>query len=496
MPPSTTGFVPQNAGPLRAPLLNDDHWPARGVEGVFVCLPKPLAGMGTLRQLQGIAAGLREMTRSRSVETGYVGPAIADADPLLSEPYETVESSRSVPGTFRQVTSAFTAVFGRIAKKRLQRVAILCMGYTAFGPESVKRALEANRRQSGDSGPETVSVLVIDSAYPDTDRQEVALDADGWPTSRFYSPGFCSDGQVKTFFLLTSSYLYDLGLLNARAPEGLAGASVVAPPYTESYLSELTSDGERGRRDGLGAIARQLPGMAHFKESDRLVPLVSSDIWSSSAVDVWMTREEHRSCLQGTESILRALVRTAGRLDRRIWVPIDTAGADFARGLGIADLVVAGSTSAVEPAARVVLSPYRGLSQKDHSRLLGAADVAISRTGGQANSTCVLGLSMTPNVVVDMPAMGYMQSELTSVFMTHDVSVSSSGEVCCQRLQSPLAWRACWDWSKEALADLFETALTDVEERRRRARRAYDAFFELKRLSRGNVFSILDSMIR
>jgi hypothetical protein len=415
---------------------------------------------------------------------------------MLSEPYEPVESSGSVPGTYRQVTAAFTAVFSRVAEKRLQRVAVVCMGYTAFGPESVKRALEAHQRQTGDSGPESVSVLVIDSAYPDTDRQEVELDADGWPKSRFYSPGFRSDGRVKIFFLLTSSYLYDPGLLNARAPRGLAGVSVVAPPYTDSYLSELTSDGERGRRDGLGATARQLPGMAHFRKSDRLVPLVSSDIWSYSAVDVWMTREEHWSCLQGTESILRALVRTAGRLDRRIWVPVDTAGADFARGLGIAGLVVVSSLNEIDPTARVVLSPYRGLSQKNHSRLLGAADVAISRTGGQANATCVLALSMTPNVVVDMPAMGYMQSELTSVFMTHDVGVFSSGEVCCQRLQSALAWRARWDWSEEVLASLFETALTDVEERRRRARRAYDAFFELKRSPRGNVFSILESMIR
>ncbi len=484
-------FVPESVGVLRAAPLSRDHLVGAAVQGIYVCLPKPLAGMGTNRQLQGVVAGVKAMTASSGIDFGFIGPAIPGADPCLEHPLAEIPAADTVAGSYRRATAAFTAALRQLEDRGLRRLAVLCMGYTAYGPESLKRAVRAVREE-GRRGPERLDVFIIDSAYPDTDRKESALDAEGWPASRFYTPAFQSDETIRISFLLTSAYDYNAALLNQRCPEGLTGVSVVAPPYTDDYLAELEADGDSARARGVGVLSTLFPEVAGIAPEDLLVPLVSSDVWSEDAVGVWMTREAHRSCTRGTESIARALVMVSGRVGRRIWMPIDTAGADFLIGLAIDGLRVSDPGKPIGTEAAVVLVPYRGLPQSAHTTLLGAAHLAVSRTGGQANATCVLGLTKTPNVVIDMPACGYMQSELTSLFMTHSADVTLAGGVSCEPLPSPLGWRGAWHWSPEDLAELLESALIDISERGQRSEHAIAAFHELKRSTFGSVFGILE----
>ncbi len=489
-------FVPQNVGPIGTPPFEEVLANRSPIDGVFVCLPKPLAGMGTKRQLQGIIAGLESLCAEHALPLGYIGPAMKGFGHTLATPYADVAPAKTVAGSYRAVVAAFEAAFHRMAGAQLERIALLCMGYTAYGPESVKRALRSFETGGGKQAPKQITTCVVDSAYPDTDQAESDLDAEGWPTSRFYTPGFEGTHRVQTLFLLTSAYDYTVSLLNARAPKGLAGASVVFPPYTDEYLAELARWGREGKERGLGSAARHLPGFAVKAREDLLVPLVSSDIWGEEAVDVWMTREEHRSCVEGTRNIASALVQVARRLGRRIWMPIDTAGAEAVAAMGIEGLaIVSGEASSEIPKEPLLLSPYRGLSQPDHTRLLGAADLAISRTGGQANSTVVLTFARTPNLVVDMPAEGYMQSELTSLFVTHDATVTPTGEVTCTKRATPLAWRGQWRDAPDDLAEVMADALTNPTERERRTSAAIAAFDQLRASIKGNVFRIVRQLI-
>lgn len=495
MTPPRLDFVPQNVGLVATPPFEEALATPDSIDGVFVCLPKPLAGMGTKRQLQGIIAGLESLCRERALPLGYIGPAMEGFGPTLAAPYAEVAPADTVAASYKAVVFAFEAAFQRMADAGLKRIALLCMGYTAYGPESAKRALCAFEERTGRRAPERIVTCVVDSAYPDTDSEESDIDIDGWPTSRFYSPAFESTDRLRTLFLLTSAYDYTVSLLNARAPRGLAGASVVFPPYTDEYLGDLERWGREGKTRGLGPVADQLPGGSAMGPDDLLVPLVSSDIWGEEAVGVWMTREEHDSCIKGTQHIGTALVQVARRLNRRIWMPIDTAGARAMESMGIDGLRILGREGTTPPPGGVLVSPYRGLSQPDHTRLLGAADLAISRTGGQANATVVLTFAKTPNLIVDMPGVGYMQSELTSLFVTHDASVAPSGEVTCTEKARPLAWRGRWCDPPGDLAEAIIDALANAEERDRRTAAAKAAFEQLRTSTKGNVFHIIRKLI-
>ena len=144
----------------------------------------------------------------------------------------------------------------------------------------------------------------------------------------------------------------------------------------------------------------------------------------------------------------------------------------------------------VPDGARLVVSPYHDIPQMDHARLLGAADLALSRTGGQANASAVLALARTPNVVMDLPACGYMQSELTSRVMTHRLSVDEAGLLGAELRPDPLGWQLHWTWDSERIHDTLREALTSREAQEARRSAAHRAFHQLSDSPEGNLFHI------
>jgi hypothetical protein len=462
-----------SGGARRAAAWSPRERPEAPAEAVVICLPKPLAGKGTARQLAQAWAGLRPRVEGAGgVEVHYVGPPLHGVEiDEVPAPLATVRSAADVSDTYRHVSYAMRQALGLLAERGLRRVAVVAMGYTAFGPEAVHRAVA--ELAAGGAGM-SVTVLLVDSAYPDTDGESESLDAGGWPVSRFHAPAYRSSDRVRTVFLLTSAYRYDPAIVDPRAPRGMEGVAVIAPPYPDAYVERVTRLGARAR-------AAAAPG-------DLIVPLVSSDIWSPESVGAWMTAEQYETVTAGTRAVLTALVHVARRRNRRIRVPLDTAAAAFVAREPIAGVALDGSAGAGEP---VLLRPYRDLSQDEHTRLLASADLAVSRTAGQANATVVLALARTPNLVIDMPARGYMQSERTSLAFTHDVGIDERGELVATPRARPLGWRAEWSWPSDRMAGLIGEILDDAGERDRRTSAAAEAFHALRAAPDGSLFAAL-----
>lgn len=496
-PPRTAASSLPHRSPHRAPYRSVPPWRTRDharppVDAVVMCLPRPLAGLGTSRHLAQIAAGLEALPES-GPQRVYVGPPQDAEGPgahRLREPFVPVGPADSTPAAYRVVTRALEQAFERLVHRGCRRVCVLSMGYTALGPEGVARARDRLRERTGDPAPHAL-VCVVDSAWPDTDEPDHRLDGNGWPLGRFYTPAYESRPGVSVAFFLTSAYGFDPVCLGERMPRGLCGVSVITPPYHESYHRFLRQTAEYARQEGLAVLHPDLPPLRLFREGDRLVPLVSSDIWDPQDTRDWMTPDEYETVTRGTRVLLEALVTEARRRRCRIFVPIDRAGDDFARNARIEGVATGGR---VPDGAPVITVPYRGLSQAAHTRLLALSDLALSRTGGQANATAVLSLVRTPNLVMDLPARGYMQSEITSRCMV-DGPVPDPADaptsVRFEPLAEPLGWRVHWSWSPQRVAETLREALDGDVERRRRARAAEQAFLSLHRDPHGNLLRIV-----
>ncbi len=488
MPPEG---LPETVGRLKVPRWTPETWHRTPGDSVIICLPTALAGKGTERQLEQAAATFVRRLGGEGMPFAYVGAPVDCKLAELEAPLATIKPfEKGVPGIYRAVTAAFENAFKTLYDRGSRRPVVVSMGYTAYGPEAIRRAIEA----LAESGCHMEAIVcLVDSTYPDTDTLETRTDAAGWPESRFFGPAYRSTTAVRTLFFVTSAYGYDPALLNRRAPGGLDGVAVIAPPYSDEYVDRIERAANEGKQTGLGPVAEFLPGFHRRGSEDLLIPIVGSDIWSPDAVGAWMTSQQHDSCLAGTRVIVEALVGVAEQAGSTVWVPIDVAGADYMRELKLPSVVVLPNGETGD--ARVVLSAYRDLCQEHHARLLGAADVAVSRTGGQANSTVVLALARTPNVVVDMPACGYMQSEQSSSAMTHEISVDDSGRVVYEQKPRPLGWLAHWTWSPERIQQQIADALLSEEQRRERPRNANRAYRELSGSRGGNLFRIVEHLL-
>jgi hypothetical protein len=458
-----------------------------GADAVLVSAPKPLAGLGTSSQLVGVCDGLRRLARSNACRIGYVGPPLAGADPLLAAPFIAMEPTGSTQEIYRRCESAFTAAFTLLANAGCRRIVLACMGYTAFGPEAAKRAFR--RVRSADL--EQLLLLIVDSAFPDRDEPEVGIGRAGYPLGRFHEAAYAPDPGVRTAFLLTSAYRYDPAILTARAP-AVSWVGLIAPPYTEGYIDALRNAGAKRRAGGTGELPDILPELCSYRAGDLLIPFVSSDIWSPTAIDAWMTRDQYQTVLTGTTTVLRGLQLVARRQGCRVFVPIDAAVLQILD-RRFDDILLASSRG--YPGG-VRLVPYESLSQADHARLLGTADLAVTRTGAQANAFAVLSLVKTPSVVMDLPAAGYMQSELASAAVESRISISGDGVVRAVARERPTAWFTRWTWPASMFAEVINRILEDATESARRAEAARKAFLELFNSADGNLFAILERLAR
>jgi hypothetical protein len=477
------GLIPKRIHRLD-PLLDGSYWASIKPDAIVVCLPKPLAGEGTRRQLQGVAAGLRDCSKP----VYYIGPAVDEGPEFLASPAVEIRQTTAIPETFEAVYDGFVRFLSTLLPESTRSLLILSMGYTAFCPEAFKRA----RQVAGYSG--RAICCVVDSAFPDTDNPNAATSGNGWPECRFYPQAYRSSKLLEVVFLLTSAYDYEPRILEQRIPEGITGVAVIAPPYANDYVARITEISRLAKRDRFRPESL-VPAMTGFQDTDLIVPLVSSDIWSPDSVGSWMSAEQFETCTVGTVKLVCALEKVSRRMARRIWMPIHSSGARFLLGNvpdGVA--VVLDSAGDFDHKTRVVAAGYDYIPQDDHTSLLSMADVVLCRTAGQSNASVVLALSKTPSIVLDMPARGYMQSELTSLFVTHDVDVDGDGRVMAKHKESPLGWRLAWSDSDERIATTIAAALEDPSTARSRAANASRAFESLYGCESRNLLSIIGAM--
>ena len=491
--------IPRRLPPDRAERLEVEGWDAPPAQAVTVLLARPLAGMGTARQLEQAFAGLTPLLARGDVRLDYVGPPAPEGI-VLPPATVTIPVADEVPATFKLVTAALEAHLGALVRDGVRRALLVSMGYTAFGPEALKRAM-ASLARSEEGRALEVELLIVDSAFPDTDEEDHRLDDEGWPLGRFYTPAYAATARSRVWFLITSAYDYDLDMLHARTPPGLTGVGIISPPYTDAYVVGLAARASEARREGRAGLAARLTGRVaaidRLRDDALVVPIVSSDVWSPSHVGAWMSPEEHETCTGGTRAVLEALVSLSEELGRPVYVPVDRAGAAcFAANAPAGVSACVNPGDAPSPGARVVLGGYRNLPQDDHARLLAVADLAVSRTGGQSNAAVVLAMTGVPNVVMDMPARGYMQSELTSFFTTHEIHTLEDGALEARPLAQPLGWWTRWDTSATHVRDLLREALTVRGEREARADAARRAYTDLLAAPWGNFLHIVDVMTR
>ena len=97
---------------------------------------------------------------------------------------------------------------------------------------------------------------------------------------------------------------------------------------------------------------------------------------------------------------------------------------------------------------------------------------------------------------MDMPARGYMQSELTSFFTTHEIHTLEDGALEARPLAQPLGWWTRWDTSATHVRDLLREPRALRGEREARADAARRAYTDLLAAPWGNFLHIVDVMTR
>ncbi len=466
---SGRGQLPDHVDLARWPT---GQLPSGMCDSVIVTLPKPLSGFGTSRQLDCLADGLND----RGIAFSYVGSPLTEGPSAMTDPLVAVPPTNTYAETYSANTSAMRTAFEALAAQGSRHPLVIAMGYTSFGPAAARAAWRAV------PSVESTSIVMVDSALPDGLSDDV--DETG-PASRFYRPEYRSEPGFATYFAITSAYDYEPRILIDWVPP-VAAIKVVAPPYSQSYIESLEAAGHRARDEGLAAVP-SLGALDDLADRDLLIPLLSSDIWSPSAVGVWMTQPQYETVVRGTEAVLAAVEAVAQERHCRIAVPMD---ASLLNAMPDIEESLTGSSSEVG----AYLVPYENLPQAEHAAMIALADLVIGRTGGQANAFAVAALVGTTTLVVDMPALDYMHAVLSSAPVTIDVRVSATGAVNITPAARPLGYRASWDDAPEVIAATINGALSDPADRAARADNARSAFLALRQGS-GDLFSIIQQSL-
>ena len=473
------------------PNLEMEKWKSKDkVDTIILHLPKPLAGKGTARQLEQASFGMTDLMKT--IDVFYIGPRIKNSSSLLSQPFEEVMPGKNNPEVFSKVYEALEKAVNRLYLKGKRHLGFACFGYVMFGTEALRRILNQFNKDKQHDEKLTAVAAVIDSAYPDTEEINFQLDGQGRPLSRFYNPGYISTEYLDTFFLMTSAYPFNLDILNARKPKGMTGSSIVTLPYTQDYINLLMDKGATPKEDAINLLKGKIIGFENIDTDDIIIPLLSSDIWDSNSIGKWMTEREYKTCTQGTLNIIKALAKVAYLLNKRVFLPIDESALNLIKSVKLENTFFGDKLSKL-PA--LYICPYKDLPQEDHTIMIASSDIAIGRTGGQANATAVAMLSKKPYLVIDMPHYNYMQSYLTSLSMIRDIECDNDHELISRKKQIPYCWRGFWFWDENKIADTIMEMLTNYKESKRRADKAFDTLLNMYKNSHTNFFKIFQKLI-
>jgi hypothetical protein len=336
----------------------------------------------------------------------------------------------------------------------------VCCGYTSYGLFALKRAVQEINDAHPDD-PFSGNIIIQDSSFPDTDTFNTDLDEQGYPTSRFYGPAYQSLPHLRIAFTLNGAVPFDVSL-SKRAPRECVNLMTTFP-FTPRYMRRWQDERRRTQSEARKLLDGVLPQWDKIQPDDRIVPLLASGgCWEESSVGKWMTAEQYDTVLQGTNTLVQALVQVAQEHAQQIVLPIIRQGGQYILSASLQGVYpIEQRQSASEPGLFVL--PYDTVPQPLFANLILSSDLVVNRAV-QANSFAETILAHVSQVVLTIPGAGYMDAELMAQslergHLRHNQSVAQINEELT-RLLTDHTYR---DQRVNSLWAIFQNMFTSTE---------------------------------
>ncbi len=388
----------------------------RQAEIILRVVPVALAGGGPVTKTILFDEWLETLANKTRIPVRRIGVA-ADRPDFVDErmtgkfyPLDrTIEPADTISRIYENVYGVIKDELTELYESGYRYFLAVTKGYTSYLLFGLKKALEQINAQNP-KDPMAGRILMEDCSFPDTDVLSQELDERGYPVTRFHGPSFQSTPYLEVVFAMSSPVFFDIKN-SKRVPDGCS-ALVCSMPYTPRYMENLKKIGEQSKSEARTRLFAELPGWEKIDKEGLLIPFLTSDIWSPDSIGKWMTREQHDTVVEGTANLVRALVKVSRKMNKTVYLPMVNKGADFIISFNF-DHVYTLETLGQPEAPAVALVSYVSLQQPDYFDLIAASDLVINRTA-QSNSFAETIIVSTPQVVLTLPAAGYMEAEISA----------------------------------------------------------------------------------
>jgi hypothetical protein len=323
-----------------------------------------------------------------------------------------ITSADSIQEIYRNTCETTIEELQYFYAKGIRHFVGLYNGYTSYGLFALKRAMKRiNETNSGD--PITGNVIIQDSSFPDTEALSTDLDSGGYPVTRFHKDAYQSTPHLSVIFIVNATIPFDM-TLSRRIPSGCLPMAT-SLTYTPRYIEVWKQRGNTQKSEARSRLKNILPGWSLITPTDRVISLLSSDIWDPSYIGKWMTAEEYATVVRGTTAIVKSLLHLSDRTNRPIFLTMVRKGVDWILSQGFARVVSAEKVKTPVSSGLVVV-PYDVLEQSNFIDLITGSDLLINRAA-HTNAFTETIIAGKPQVVLTMPALGYMDAELMAKSM-------------------------------------------------------------------------------
>jgi hypothetical protein len=429
-------------------------------------VPVALAGGGSVTQSIQIDEWLAMLSEQHGVPVRRIGVAglgggfVDEQITGVRYPLDrAIAPGASVAEIYNNVGVAVRAELEHLYATGVRHFAAICCGYTSYGVFALRQAVDALNATHPDDQM-TGNVVVQDSSFPDTDALSHELDGRGYPMTRFHGPAYRSTPALRVVFTLNGAVPFEIRL-SKRCPRGCTPIMATFP-YTPRYLASWRRTTARSKVRARARLVGALPGWERVAARDWVVPLLASGgCWDASSIGKWMTQEQFNTMTQGTLAIAQALRQVGTRGARRVVLPVTTSGADFLQQqAGIGSVQDCGDDH-----YGVVVAPFEVLPQGSYMDLILGADLVINRAV-QANSFAETLLARQPQLVMTIPAAGYMDAELMAQglprgLVRYDQSPDAIGEEIYRVLTRPAYRRELVNAQVAAFAAMYADPRTN-----------------------------------
>ena len=383
-------------------------------EIILRIVPVALAGGGPVTQTTQIDEWLNLLNERYDVPVRRLGVAGHKAEFVDEQITGTIypldrliQPATSISDIYHSVSIAVAEEIHYLYARGIRHFASVCCGYTSYGLFALQQVVGKLNKANPDD-PITGNIIIQDSSFPDTDNLSTKLDSRSYPTTRFYGSSYQSTSHLRIIFTLNGAIPFDVALSN-RVPDGCIPI-MTSLPYTPRYIEKWQEIGEASKVEARRRLLNILPGWNKIKSTDWVVPFLASDIWDADSVGKWLTLEQYNTVVEGTLAIVNALCLLSEKTDRPIFLPLIRQGADWILSQNIVNVFSVDHQNS-NSSSGVVVVPYDTLVQSSFIDLIGSANLVINRSV-QSNAFVETIFAGTPQLVITIPAAGYMENEL------------------------------------------------------------------------------------